>query len=40
MVLTVPPETVVDWIWALSGKALVTPIEVAGLGPLFVTETV
>ena len=40
MVLTVPPETVVDWIWALSGKALVTPIEVAGLGPLFVNETV
>src|ERR1039458_10322224 len=26
MVLTVPRETVVDWIWALNGKTLVTEI--------------
>src|ERR1035437_3877265 len=40
IVLIVPWETVVDWIWVLNGKALVTVTEEARLGALFVNETV
>ena len=40
MVLTVPRETVVDWICTLAGKAVVTVILVAALGPLLASETV
>ncbi len=39
-VVTVPRVTVVDWIWTLTGKALVTAMEVARLGPLLVSATV
>ena len=39
-VLVVPWDTVTDWICTLNGKAFVTVIAVAGLGPLFTKVTV